>query len=1167
MQPERYKSKEDTWNTEELKRSLKAMQSETSNEKSHKQRKPHREEEREEHADPRHKSDRREKRDRPDGSDRHAERRERHSNADKSRGERHSNADKERGERHSNADKERGERHSNADKERGERHSNADKERGERHSNADKERGERHSNADKERGERHSNADKERGERHGNADKEGGERHANADKKRGERHANADKERGERHANADKERGERHANADKESGERHANADKERGERHANADKERVERHANADKERGERHGNRENDRDREHRREKEKLRDTERHHIPERHRTGERERMKEKLYRKENSAKEHETSELRKEERMARESLEKNKQRSDDRERRHQEKREKEKRKQENEEHEDRDIRHRKHREDFNSGEPGKERRRSDGKHSGEPDSDKWHHSRHEKELRGKPEVRSAEESVDNVDRRKERHTKEREDRDRRHRERREQKEHEKKTTDFEENQIHQKHVKESTSKHGIDNEKDIEETIQNTDTAYDDSTNYEEDFEDYDDDFEEASEEERTPIGVQEERPPAQRNKEVEEIQKAMLLENENITPVPAVHQQKVYDHHDQDPEQRDVTSSRKSHRGVFIDFGSAKQRQVSSQIASKQKKRSLEILRLIDLDFSSTLSLLDLAPVKEYEMYIRNFGKSNTKQAYVQCNDDAVDREIQTEEIDIEEKWTQHPAEGAVVCGGHKSESEGNVGLKSKVDSQRLTCFLHSAAQVMAVLLEENRSEYQSRSKVHSKEPCMSFSEDCFHLNTNLPFLQGRKVYQLQFSEAQRHFLLTVHGPSNESIPAIVSDSCLICVWNIWQPSAPQNLLMCESQVKCCCFSPGKASLVFAGTVDGSVLLWDLREDFSMHHTFTIEDTKWTFRSVTFSTDGIFTSVNHTHPVKSIEPVPSAEAKDHGISTLSSQGEEVSDLSFQLASLDENGHLIFWVVVELRKVDLAGSQSDLGLIPGGKVKLIHSSSINLIDKFFHKDVLNLGIPETMNIKFLPQDSNHFVIGTDIGIVTHGTRYGLIDPPVQYSPLHNKLRPSKVTAIDFSPFAIPAFLAGCTDGCIRLHTMSTEYPVMQWNDTTGGQAIIALQWSLTRSTMFFVLDAASSIYIWDLLQNDLQPIAKESITSDQVLSMSVFGEPEKNNNLMGLSLAKTSGTVEIQYIKKKWAKPQPKELEKLNLILQEIL
>lgn len=33
-------------------------------------------------------------------------------------------------------------------------------------------------------------------------------------------------------------------------------------------------------------------------------------------------------------------------------------------------------------------------------------------------------------------------------------------------------------------------------------------------------------------------------------------------------------------------------------ELNSSRKAHRGVFIDFGSAKQRQVSSQMANKQK-----------------------------------------------------------------------------------------------------------------------------------------------------------------------------------------------------------------------------------------------------------------------------------------------------------------------------------------------------------------------------------------------------------------------------------------------------------------------------------------------------------------------------------------------------------------------------------------
>ncbi|KAM3929084.1 cytoplasmic dynein 2 intermediate chain 1 [Leptodactylus fuscus] len=913
------------------------------------------------------------------------------------------------------------------------------------------------------------------------------------------------------------------------------------------------------------RHADRERDDVRERRRDREKARerDTDKPHLSEKHTTKDREKRRDKTDIGEKSDKEYGTSDLGREERKMRDSLDKSKHRGEDRERRPRERREKEERKRESEEHKDRNPRHHKQTEELNSQDADRERRRSDRKHR---DREKRHRSTRERESHS--DLR-----IEDSDRTRQKHHRESNsydgDKEQRHRDKKDRRTraHETKRTDSQENiPVNKSRPREPLAKQESNDDKEIEETLYNTDTANDESTNYEEDFEDYDDDFEDESEEEKATDRTPEPKAIA-RSAEVEEIQKAMFLENESISVVPATRRQTLEDHQDEETSSEGRNSSRKSaQRGVFIDFGSAKQRQVDGQISTRQKKRSLEILRLIDLDFSSTFSLLDLPPVKEYEMYIRNFGKTNTKQAYVQCNEDAIDREIQTEEIDLEEKWTQYPGEGAAVCGGPKNENVQDTGVVTKVDSQRLTTFLRSACQVMTVLLEENRAEKQSSDQVQSKAPCLSISDSCFHLNTNLPFLEGRSVYQLQFSDTQRHLLLTLHGLGNSTESSSVWEKYIICVWNIWQPSTPQKILCSESEVKCCCFSPGKASLVFAGTVDGSVLVWDLREDSSMHQTMVIKDAGWTFRSPTFSTDGIFTHVSHTHPVKAVEPVPSTETKDHGISSLSSP-EEMSGLSFQVASLDESGHLILWVVVELRKVDLAGSQNDLGLIPGGKVKLIHSSSIHLSDRFFHKDVLMLGSPQTLNIKFLPRDFNHFVIGTDIGLVTHGTRYGLIEPPMQYTSLHSKLRPSQITAIDFSPFGAAAFLAGCSDGSIRLHTMSAEFPAMQWNDSTNGQSVTALQWSFTRPTVFFVLDAASSVYIWDLSQNDLHPIAKESITPDRVLSMSVYGEPEKSNNIMGLALGKSSGKVEIQYIKKTMAKIQPQELEKLHLILQEIL
>ncbi|RMC04781.1 hypothetical protein DUI87_17953 [Hirundo rustica rustica] len=604
---------------------------------------------------------------------------------------------------------------------------------------------------------------------------------------------------------------------------------------------------------------------------------------------------------------------------------------------------------------------------------------------------------------------------------------------------------------------------------------QEEIKDThISNPDTGLEDfSTNYEDDFEDYADDFED-DEDQSGEVGDAEENlreVPFSRTSEIEEIQRAITAENDRIfTPLP----KKLKNEKKEPVMERQDSSVRNSFRGIFMDFQMASQRQSSRSMASKQKKRISELLPLIDLDFSVSFSLLDLPPVNEYDMYIRNFGKMNTKQAYVQCNEDNLDRDIQTEEVETLEKWTQHPGESALVSGGEErfdecmscpinsQDTSVNGAPTPKIDSQKLASFLRSACQVI-----------------------------------------------------------------------------------------------------CCCFSPSKATLVFAGTADGSLLVWDLREDSRMHPCMMITETEWTFRVPTFSTDGILNSVNHTSPILAVEPVSTSLSSDHsyGLSSLSYQ-EEMSGPPFQIASMDENGILNMWVVVELQKVDLAGSQTDLGLVPGGKVKLVHSSTMELNNSLFPKDI-SQRMPQTLNIKFLSSNPNHFIVGTNIGLVGHGTRHDLKVVPRLFRPQESRLRSISITAIDFFPFGKPLFLVGCSDGSIRLHQMTSAYPLMQWNDSTKGQPIVALQWALTRPAVFFALDASSNIYIWDLLDNDLLPVAKQTVPSEKVVTMTLLGEPEKANGLLGIVLAKESGQIDIQYVKKKWALPQPEESDKLYSVL----
>ncbi|KAI4897451.1 hypothetical protein NFI96_031538 [Prochilodus magdalenae] len=625
-----------------------------------------------------------------------------------------------------------------------------------------------------------------------------------------------------------------------------------------------------------------------------------------------------------------------------------------------------------------------------------------------------------------------------------------------------------------------------------------------------------YEEDFEDYEEDFEEMEEEEEDKGGEenknterreQRELSP-RRREEIEAIKRAMQKENELVSSSYSQPPNRKAE-----PPQKDSEGhSKKGHtHGRVIDFAAARQREVNQQAADKQKKRSAELLRLIDLDFSVTECLLDLPPVSEYDMYIKSFGMANTKQAYVQCNEDNTDRDTQTEETDTTDKWTQHPPETNNACGGPKvSQNASDESLaRMSVDSKRLATFLRSAAQVMAVLLEENRAESNPVKKLHSKTDTLSFSDGCLHLNTSLPFLHGRQVTLLHFSQVQTHTLLSVHSPCSGSSGVRLDGKTLICVWNIWEPSAPQSMLAYEAEVRCCCFSPGKSTLVFAGTAVGSVVLWDLREHSGFHSSLKVGGEEWTLRHPTFSTDAVLSEAGHFSSVVSVEPVlVNAEPGIKG-PHLPDQ-EESLGLSFQLASLDENGLLNVWVVIELPKADDSGSQTDLGLRPGGKVKLLHSSCIQTSERLSSREVKGVTPSLSILLKFLPSDSNHYFVGTSMGLVRRGTRHGLRVIPKLYRSEDGE-RPAEVTALDFCPSGEPFFLVGCSDGTVRLHSVLHEEPVLEWSTGSGDAPVLAVQWSKTRPSVFCILDAASVLHIWDLTERDSAAVVTESFATDR--------------------------------------------------------
>lgn len=62
--------------------------------------------------------------------------------------------------------------------------------------------------------------------------------------------------------------------------------------------------------------------------------------------------------------------------------------------------------------------------------------------------------------------------------------------------------------------------------------------------------------------------------------------------------------------------------------------------------------------------------------------------YDLYMSTFGRSNYTQVAVQTFDDGITEEIQTDEIECEHKWTQHPVEF----------TKNDICIKQKVESRK-------------------------------------------------------------------------------------------------------------------------------------------------------------------------------------------------------------------------------------------------------------------------------------------------------------------------------------------------------------------------------------------------------------------------------------------------------------------------------------
>ncbi|XP_029671470.1 WD repeat-containing protein 60-like isoform X2 [Formica exsecta] len=572
-------------------------------------------------------------------------------------------------------------------------------------------------------------------------------------------------------------------------------------------------------------------------------------------------------------------------------------------------------------------------------------------------------------------------------------------------------------------------------------------------------------------------------------------------------------------------------------------------FIDFRKSKENQ-SEENLRKLRSRGEELLEMIKLDFMEW-SLLECSPIP-YDEFIRNYGKLNTQQVCTQTGDDNMDIEIQTDEVHSKNKWTQFP----VTCrkelrdkrdinlfrmeqngvGNDLDEPDDiNFLLRPSYDVLQLNDFLNRAGTVVLSLLEEKE---HGGTVFQNNVDGLSFSDGFVKLSVDsVTFLATRPVKIIHYSNISNKILLTIHAPVEEEIETIsrqdyITDCCIGCVWNISEPSMPKKLFYSQSSITACCFHLTNCDIVFAGLEDGSLSLWDLKDDEMWHQKITdkANELDWVIRTPTYTTTGITELDAHTSQVVAIR----VQSK---IETISAKERSNKFVPIQICSLDEDGYLIIWSIVHNMGINI----DDLGLSHWGNIRLVKNQKMSLTER--NKEIMNTFIDMQVD----SANTNNIYVVTNNTNVLHATCIGNKTNPLMYKPTEISECGSS-TCIDVCPFSQSFFWIGCNDGTIRLHYLNTERPIVQLKNEQCIDKIKILQWSKTKPLTIYILDNNSRIHVWDLSKSDTGPVhtlsmQKEGSISSMQLSSCIMDQDMMNQYL---AFGTESGNVEVHKLKK---------------------
>jgi hypothetical protein len=134
------------------------------------------------------------------------------------------------------------------------------------------------------------------------------------------------------------------------------------------------------------------------------------------------------------------------------------------------------------------------------------------------------------------------------------------------------------------------------------------------------------------------------------------------------------------------------------------------------------------------------------------------------------------------------------------------------------------------------------------------------------------------------------------------------------------------------------MSESEPSCCSFSKTRSNLIFAGTSNGGILVWNLYDSETLTQKLTLASKIYIIHKPSYCTHGLYSSLEsrvHQGVVKSISSI------DEAATTV--------------VSIDEFGKIQFWSVIDLDETDKSAFDLDFGMAIGSSIRLARGNTFS--------------------------------------------------------------------------------------------------------------------------------------------------------------------------------------------------------------------